>query len=173
MSNHQPQAADTAASTSTTAPPNSSSPACRLRWRRTASPIGARQSGPPPTYRRTVAQAYRTAVEARLATRRASTLTQIDELARALDDIISATTAVATDHEHDPEGQTIALKRAQVASLLHQARSRLADLDAGARRLADGTYWHCKRCDQPIPAERLDARPTATTCIACASTQHR
>jgi DnaK suppressor protein len=120
-----------------------------------------------------VAQAYGTGVAARLAARRASTLTQIDELARALDDIISAATAVATDDEHDPEGQTIAFERAQVASLLRQARSRLADLDVAARRLADGTYGRCERCDQPIPDERLDALPTATTCIACASKRPR
>ena len=120
-----------------------------------------------------MAQAYGTGVEARLAARRASTLTQIDELARALADIISAATAVATDDEHDPEGQTIAFERAQVVSLLHQTRSRLADLDVAARRLADGTYGRCERCGQPIPAERLDARPTATTCIACASKQSR
>ncbi len=126
-----------------------------------------------PTYRWSVAHTYGTGVEARLAARRASTLTQIDELARALDDIIGAATAVATDDEHDPEGQTIAFERAQIASLLHQARSRLDDLDVAARRLADGTYGRCERCDQPIPDERLDARPTAATCIACASKRTR
>jgi RNA polymerase-binding transcription factor DksA len=110
-----------------------------------------------------------TDVEARLAARRASTIAQIDELTRSLDDIIDGATAVATDDEHDPEGQTIAFERAQLASLLNQARSRLADLEAAARRLADGTYGRCERCDRPIPPERLDVRPTATTCIACAS----
>src|SRR3954470_15328579 len=109
-----------------------------------------------------------TGVEARLAARRADTLSQIDDLTRALHDIISAATSVATDDEHDPEGQTIAFERAQVASLLHQARSRLAELDAAADRLADGTYGRCERCAQPIPADRLEARPAATTCIACA-----
>lgn len=112
---------------------------------------------------------HRTEVEARLAARRASTITLIDELTRSLDDIIDAATAVATDDEHDPEGQTIAFERAQIASLLNQARSRLADLDAAARRLADGSYGRCERCARPIPSERLDVRPTATTCIACSS----
>jgi RNA polymerase-binding transcription factor DksA len=110
-----------------------------------------------------------TDVEARLAARRASTITQIDELTRSLDDIIGAATAIATDDEHDPEGQTIAFERAQLASLLKQARSRLADLEAAERRLADGTYGRCERCDRPIPPERLGVRPMATTCIACAS----
>jgi DnaK suppressor protein len=116
-----------------------------------------------------VVDEYETDVEARLAARRASAVAQIDELARSLDDIIGAANAIATDDEHDPEGQTIAFERAQVASLLSQARSRLADLDDAARRVADGTYGRCERCDQPIPPERLDARPTATTCIGCAS----
>ena len=111
----------------------------------------------------------RTEVETRLAARRASTITQIDELTRSLDDIIDGATAIATDDEHDPEGQTIAFERAQLASLLNQARARLADLEAAERRLADGSYGRCERCGQPIAPERLDVRPAATTCIACAS----
>jgi RNA polymerase-binding transcription factor DksA len=120
-----------------------------------------------------VAHDYRAGVEARLAAQRASTISQIDELTRSLDDIIDAATAVATDDEHDPEGQTIAFERAQLASLLHQARSRLSDIDIAAQRLADGTYGRCERCGQAIPPERLDARPTATTCVACASKRSR
>ena len=116
---------------------------------------------------------YGTDVEARLAARRASTVTQIDELARSLGGIIDAANAVATDDEHDPEGQTIAFERAQLASLLSQARARLAELDDAERRVADGTYGRCEQCDQPIPPERLAARPTATTCIACASRRSR
>jgi RNA polymerase-binding transcription factor DksA len=120
-----------------------------------------------------VADDDRAEVESRLAARRASTITQIDQLTRSLDDIMDAATGIATDDEHDPEGQTIAFERAQLASLLNQARSRLADLDAAARRLADGSYGRCERCDRPIPPERLDVRPTATTCIACASKRSR
>lgn len=109
------------------------------------------------------------AIADRLAVARTDTLGQIEELARSLGEIIDASTAVATDDEHDPEGQTIAFERAQVAALLHQARTRLTDLDAAVERLANGTYGRCERCGQPIAPDRLDARPAARTCIACAS----
>lgn len=103
---------------------------------------------------------------------REDTLAQIEELADSLREITEARTAVATDDEHDPEGQTIAFERAQVAALLQQARARLTDLDVAAKRAAAGTYGFCEECGQPIAPERLEARPAARTCILCAS-QHR
>jgi RNA polymerase-binding protein DksA len=47
--------------------------------------------------------------------------------------------------------------------------SQLAQVDAAIGRLDAGHYGQCERCGQPIPAARLTARPTATTCIRCAS----
>src|SRR5258706_7819696 len=97
-------------------------------------------------------------VATRLVAARKDTVAQIGELAKVLGEIIEATTAVANDDEHDPEGQTIAFERAQVAALLQQARARLTDLDLAAERVAAGTYSLCEQCGQPIAPERLDAR---------------
>ncbi|SOC56866.1 TraR/DksA family transcriptional regulator [Ornithinimicrobium cerasi] len=69
------------------------------------------------------------------------------------------------DDEHDPEGQTIAFERSQLAAMTNQARAHLRDVDAALERLADGTYGVCEVCGQPIPAGRLEARPTARTCV--------
>jgi RNA polymerase-binding transcription factor DksA len=113
----------------------------------------------------------RAALENLLTTEHASTAAQIVALARDLGDIIEASTSVATDDEHDPEGATIAFERAQVAALLSLARERLADLDRALERLGEGTYGACEGCGQPIAAERLAARPAARTCIVCASTR--
>jgi RNA polymerase-binding transcription factor DksA len=104
---------------------------------------------------------------------RASTTSQIEALARDLGGIIDASTSVATDDEHDPEGATIAFERAQVAALLSLARERLVDLNRALERLGEGTYDMCERCGQPIAAERLAARPAARTCIGCASARRR
>jgi RNA polymerase-binding transcription factor DksA len=104
-----------------------------------------------------------------LASERASTAAQIEALTRDLRGIIEASTSVATDDEHDPEGATIAFERAQVAALLTRARQRLDDLDRAIERFGEGTYGRCERCGQPIAPERLVARPAARTCIACAS----
>ncbi|MDO5712286.1 MAG: TraR/DksA C4-type zinc finger protein [Micrococcales bacterium] len=35
-------------------------------------------------------------------------------------------------------------------------------------RVGDGWNGRCTRCDQPIPPERLAARPCADRCIRCA-----
>jgi DnaK suppressor protein len=72
------------------------------------------------------------------------------------------------DDEHDPEGATIAFERSQVDALIGQAERQLAEIDAALARLADGTYGVCERCGREIPVARLEARPTARTCVACA-----
>ncbi len=108
-------------------------------------------------------------VAQRLVAARVDAVAQVEELAENLREITEARTAVASDDEHDPEGQTIAFERAQVAALLQQARARLTDLDVAAERVAAGTYGFCEECGQAIAPERLEARPTARTCIVCAS----
>jgi DnaK suppressor protein len=100
---------------------------------------------------------------------RAAATAAISALTRDFDGIVEATSSVATDDEHDPEGATIAFERAQVMSLLERARGRLADVDLALARIADGSYGSCERCGQPIGAGRLAARPAARTCIRCAS----
>ena len=73
------------------------------------------------------------------------------------------------DDEHDPEGATIAFERSQVGALVRQADSHLDAVDAAPARFDGGTYGACVVCGQPIPAERLEVRPTAATCVACAT----
>jgi DnaK suppressor protein len=109
------------------------------------------------------------ALENALAAARGRTASQVDALARDLDQIVEATELVSTDDEHDPEGMTIAYERAQVTALLAQARDDLAALDRALAEVAAGRDMRCDRCGRPIPVERLLALPTARTCIACAS----
>jgi RNA polymerase-binding transcription factor DksA len=91
----------------------------------------------------------------------------------ALDDelhaLFEASRSSNADDEHDPEGPTIAFERAQLTAVLAAARRHSADVDAALRRLDLGMYGVCEGCSLPIPAARLAARPTATTCIGCAS----
>jgi RNA polymerase-binding protein DksA len=113
--------------------------------------------------------AMRAEMDQRLRAERAVALDQIAVLSGQLESIISASADVATDDEHDPEGQTIAFERAQTSALLERARIRIADIDAAHDRLAIGTYGICEACGRPIGIERLQARPAARTCIGCAS----
>ncbi len=83
--------------------------------------------------------------------------------------LIAATDGSNADDEHDPEGTTLAFERAQVDALLDAAQRHLTDLDAALARVDDGTYGVCAVCGEPIPAERLAARPATPTCVRCAS----
>jgi DnaK suppressor protein len=94
---------------------------------------------------------------------------QVASLLAQYDEVVAASRDSNADDEHDPEGATIAFERQQVVALLAQAR---ASREAAVRALAQldaGTYGVCERCGQPIAAARLEARPTARTCLACAS----
>ncbi|MBR7744577.1 TraR/DksA C4-type zinc finger protein [Phycicoccus sp. BSK3Z-2] len=69
------------------------------------------------------------------------------------------------DDEHDPEGQTIAFERSQLAAVTAETQERLAEVRAAVRRVVDGGYGTCEVCGRSIPDGRLEARPTATTCV--------
>ena len=104
-----------------------------------------------------------------LAAERARVVGRIAELRRELDRLIQDSVGANADDEHDPEGATIAFERAQLSSLLEAGERRLREIDRTVASLDAGTYGQCERCGQPIGAERLAARPSATTCVTCAS----
>jgi DnaK suppressor protein len=104
-----------------------------------------------------------------LAQDRKNTSKRLAALEQELDGIRESAQGANTDDEHDPEGATIAFEREHTAALIAQAREHLAAIDAALDRLAGGRYGQCASCGQPIAPERLAARPTATTCIGCAS----
>jgi RNA polymerase-binding transcription factor DksA len=110
----------------------------------------------------------RAAARTRLDAERASTEARIAALQRDFESIVSSS-ASAADDEHDPEGSSTAFDRQHVAALLGQAREHLAEIARAARRLDDGSYGRCERCEQPIGPGRLDARPATTTCVSCAA----
>ena len=82
---------------------------------------------------------------------------------------VEASKDTNADDEHDPEGATIAFERSQVGALVHQAEEQLREIDAALERVAAGTYGACTACGRPIPPGRLEVRPTARTCVACAT----
>ena len=45
----------------------------------------------------------------------------------------------------------------------------IASVRRALERIADGTYGACVKCCEPIAEGRLQARPEAALCIACAS----
>ena len=104
---------------------------------------------------------------------RARARERVGALEREFAGLAEAASSAGTDDEHDPEGATLAFERQHAAALLEAAREQVAAVDAALRRLAEGRYGVCDRCGQPIGAERLAARPAATTCVRCAEGERR
>lgn len=105
----------------------------------------------------------------RLRAERERTLGRLASLTEDFDAMVAASRDTNADDEHDPEGATIAFERSQVGALVRQAQDRLAEVDAAMTRLSAGTYGICEGCEGPIGGARLEVRPLARTCIACAA----
>jgi RNA polymerase-binding transcription factor DksA len=90
---------------------------------------------------------------------------QLQALERQHVEIVAASRDSNADDEHDPEGATIAFERQQVVALREQLLRTRADIE---RALAAADHGTCEGCGEPIAPERLEARPSARTCITCA-----
>lgn len=55
-------------------------------------------------------------------------------------------------------------------SLEQELESALKDVESALKAVENGTYGVCKYCKQVISEDRLRARPTSTSCIACKKT---
>ena len=95
------------------------------------------------------------------------TLDRLAALTGDFDRIVEASRDSNADDEHDPEGATIAFERSQVDALVQQAHAHLAEVESALARVDDGTWGRCERCGGQIAAARLEARPTARTCVTC------
>jgi RNA polymerase-binding transcription factor DksA len=98
---------------------------------------------------------------------------QVASLTSARAELVAAAQGANADDEHDPEGATIAFEREQLTALLAQAEGSLRAAEAAIARRDAGSYGSCESCGEPIGAERLEARPSATTCIRCARAAQR
>ena len=105
----------------------------------------------------------------RLAAEREATAARLAELRGDFSGMVAASRDSNADDEHDPEGATIAFERSQVDALIRQAEARLEEIDGALARVADGTYGLCAVRERQIPAERLEARPSASRCVSCAA----
>lgn len=108
-------------------------------------------------------------VRARLLAVREEAAARTQTLRGEVAGIVEASKDSNADDEHDPDGATIAFERAQVGALQRLAEQQAVEADAALARLDAGTYGTCESCGRPIGEGRLEARPTARLCIACAS----
>ena len=113
------------------------------------------------------------AVFAALGELRDDTLRRVEAMRGQVAAITEASELTTHDDEHDPEGATVGFERASAQSLLEAARRDLQSIDHAEQRLRTGTYGTCDHCHAQIAAQRLEALPTAPTCITCASRTRR
>jgi RNA polymerase-binding protein DksA len=65
----------------------------------------------------------------------------------------------------------MAIEQEDDEALEHQAvlvEKEIASIQRALGRIKDGSYGTCVRCGEEIAPERLEARPEAALCIACA-----
>lgn len=63
------------------------------------------------------------------------------------------------------EGTSMAVDRLTAVSAQEQLLAALQDVRRARQRVAEGTYGLCEVCGEPIPHERLEARPWAVRCV--------
>src|SRR5439155_17155381 len=106
-----------------------------------------------------------------------------DPLARRAEDLETLRqaehdTAFKRDQrEETGESSTIGQHPADTADFTYQRELQqttqqllareVEQVQAAMRARQTGTYGICQECGQPIPAERLQARPEATLCVDC------
>lgn len=77
----------------------------------------------------------------------------------------------AGDDQADSGTKTAERDTAQ--SLLRSILDRRAQFEHALTRLDEGTYGFCEGCSAPIPVERLEIFPSATSCVSCKQTRER
>ena len=67
------------------------------------------------------------------------------------------------------DGTSIAVERITQVAAHDRLLAVRSEVQRAQAKLAEGTYGLCDRCGKPIPADRLDALPWATTHVDCAT----
>ena len=98
---------------------------------------------------------------------------QIDTLTAVIREVTLAAKDIPADDEHDPEGTTVSVERANEVALLAAAETSLVELLDAQVRLEANAYGICESCASPIPAARLEIRPETRFCVGCAAARRR
>ena len=100
---------------------------------------------------------------------RADLETERAELERRIAELTADGANAPDFDENFADSGQVAAEQGENLSLAATLRDQLDDTVAALDRLDAGTYGRCEVCGRTIGAERLAARPTARTCIACAT----
>ena len=77
------------------------------------------------------------------------------------------------DRSDEVDQATSETEQAMRMRLRNRERLYLRKVEEALFRISDGTFGECSECEQQIEKRRLEARPTATLCIACKEDEER
>ena len=125
-----------------------------------------------------MAETTEATVRAQLVREREHLMTQLRNIGRAPKDDASGRPAdreggsLDFDEGFADSGQVTA-ERGEVDALATNLLENLRDVDDALTKLDAGSYGLCEVCGRPIAEARLEAMPSARTCIEHASTARR
>jgi RNA polymerase-binding transcription factor len=92
------------------------------------------------------------------------------ELAKELDRLTAAPRdpmASVSFGKRIGDGTAEAVERISTTAVARRLYATATEVDRALERLSAGTYGTCETCGDPIPPERLEAIPWASTCVSC------
>jgi DnaK suppressor protein len=84
--------------------------------------------------------------------------------------LVEVTDAAGDDQA---DSGTKAAERETTQTVLRSIFDRRTQFEHALARLAAGAYGNCETCGDPIPVERLEIFPSATSCVACKRSRER
>jgi DnaK suppressor protein len=90
------------------------------------------------------------------------------------DKIVREDFSVCEDDKYDEVDQASSdIEQSMRIRLRNRESLYLKKVNEALRRIEEGTFGECDNCGEPIELKRLEARPTATLCIACKEDEER
>ena len=106
--------------------------------------------------------------ETMLAERHLALIAESQRLTDTFAGVQSSRSDGTADGAHDAESSSLRTEWSRVSGFQGEAADELAAIDRARQRIIDGTYGLCVRGGERIPEGRLQIKPAADLCIACA-----
>ncbi|SEN71444.1 molecular chaperone DnaK [Cryobacterium sp. TMT1-3] len=106
--------------------------------------------------------------ETALGERRLELTVEFQRLADTFDGVQSSRSDGSADGAHDAEASSLRTEWSRMSGFQGEAVEELASIDRALQRIVDGKYGLCVRGGERIPDGRLEIKPAADLCIACA-----
>lgn len=90
-----------------------------------------------------------------------------------MDDLADGGSELADYDNHPADSASDTYERTKDFAIDENIEEIIERIDEALRKIENGTYGKCDRCERPINPDRLRAIPYATLCIDCAEAMER